>query len=65
MLGSLSLPWKRGGQLFFIADLVFACSCLEEELRFGRADVNFLLSQIFVCRLKKEVGSTMSIFCGL
>ena len=50
---------------FFIADLVFACSCLEEELRFGRADVNFLLSQIFVCRLKKEVGSTMSIFCGL
>ena len=65
MLGSLSLPWKRGGQLFFIADLVFVCSCLEEELRFGRADVNFLLSQIFVCRLKKEVGSTMSIFCGL
>ena len=44
---------------FFLADLVFVCSCLEEEVRFGRADVNFLLSQIFVCRLKKEVGSTM------
>ena len=31
----------------------------------GRGDVNFLLSQIFVCPLKKELGSTMSIFCGL
>ena len=44
---------------FFIADLVFVCSCLEEGLRFGKGDLNFLLSQIFVCRLKKEVGSTM------